>query len=89
MRPEFLVNYIAYNPTSVEVRESIRNIFPSLLGIRLGERIERTAFANIMGKIKEAYSHDPARAQALVTEHSDALKTNAMRSFLLKYKSAV
>lgn len=89
MRPEFLVNYIAYNPTSEEVRTSIRSIFPSLLGIRLGDRIERTAFAKIMGKIKEAFAQDPARAQALVTEHSDALKTDNMRNFLLKYNSAV
>jgi hypothetical protein len=42
-----------------------------------------------MGKIKEVYAHDPARAQALVTEHSDALKSDGMRNFLLKYKSAV
>jgi hypothetical protein len=89
MRPEFLVNYIAYNPTSQEVLNSIRTIFPSLLGIRLGDRIESGAFAKIMAKIKSAYAIDPARAEALVTEHSDALKSDGMRNFLIKYQSAV
>ena len=40
MRPEFLINYIAYNPTTTEVRESLERIFPSLLGVRLGARLE-------------------------------------------------
>ena len=42
MRPEFLINYIAYNPTNAQVRESLKTIFPSVLGVRLGSRLDKS-----------------------------------------------
>ncbi|HUI14055.1 MAG TPA: hypothetical protein VL048_11375 [Xanthobacteraceae bacterium] len=89
MRPEFLINYIAYNPTTDVVRESLRTIFPSLLGIRLGSRLEPHIVDTILQKIRAANEVDEARAKAMVAEHSDALKSNRMRNFLLKYTSPV
>lgn len=89
MRPELLINYIAYNPTTTEVRRSMGEIFPSLMGIRLGTRLEQDAFETIMSKIKEAHRTDPARAQAIVAEHSNALISQTMRDFSLKYTSAI
>jgi len=89
MRPEFLINYIAYNPTNAEVRESLKTIFPSLLGIRLGSRLEKYALDRVLRKIREAYAVEPARALAIISEHSDALKSSRMRSFVLKYAPAV
>jgi hypothetical protein len=89
MRPEFLINYIAYNPTTAEVRQSLKTIFPSLLGVRLGSRLERPTLARILTRIREANSVEPARARAIIAEHSDALKSNKMRSFALKYSAAV
>ena len=89
MRPEFLINYIAYNPTTEAVRESLRTIFPSLLGIRLGSRLEPRILEEILQNIRAANEVDEARATAIVAEHSDALKSNRMRSFILKYASQV
>jgi hypothetical protein len=89
MRPEFLINYIAYNPTTEEVKRSLGTIFPSLLGIRLGTRLEQPAFEKIIKKIREAHRTDPARAQAIVAEHSDALIHQRLRDFSIKYASAI
>jgi hypothetical protein len=89
MRPELLINYIAYNPTTAEVRRSMGEIFPSLMGIRLGTRLEQGQFEKIMAKIKEVHSTDPARAQAMVTEHSNALIGQTLRDFSIKYTSAI
>jgi hypothetical protein len=89
MRPEFLINYIAYNPTSNEVRESLKTIFPSLLGVRLGSRLEKNTLNRVLVKVREVHSVDPARALAMIAEHSNALKSSRMRSFVLKYDSAV
>ncbi|WP_222311472.1 hypothetical protein [Rhizobium leguminosarum] len=89
MRPELLINYIAYNPTTAEVRRSMGEIFPSLMGIRLGTRLEQDQFEKIMGKIKEAHSTDPARAQAMVAEHSNALIGQTLREFSIKYTSTI
>ncbi|MGN6145583.1 MAG: hypothetical protein ACTHOP_18575, partial [Mesorhizobium sp.] len=85
MRPEFLVNYIAYNPTTAVVRKSLHNIFPSLMGIRLGTRLQEDTFKSVMEKIKAANTNDAPRALAMIAEHSDALKSQTMRNFTIKY----
>lgn len=87
MRPEFLVNYIAYNPTTAAVRKSLHNIFPSLMGIRLGTRLQEDTFKSVMEKIKAANTNDAPRALAMIAEHSDALKSQTMRNFAIKYGS--
>ena len=89
MRPELLINYIAYNPTTTEVRRSMGEIFPSLMGIRLGTRLEQEEFEKIMKKIKDVHRTDPARAQAMVAEHSNALISQTLRDFSIKYTSPV
>ncbi|MFA6264364.1 MAG: hypothetical protein WC670_01435 [Pseudolabrys sp.] len=89
MRPEFLINYIAYNPSSEEVRRSLGTIFPSLLGVRLGSRLEKHTLAKVLDHIRTINEVDPARAQAIISEHSDALKSQHMRAFVLKYTSVV
>jgi hypothetical protein len=89
MRPEFLINYIAYNPTTEEVRQSLKSIFPSLLGVRLGARMDGKTLEIVLKQLREAYAVDQARAAAMVTEHSDALKSGNLRQFALKYASAV
>jgi hypothetical protein len=85
MRPEFLINYIAYNPTNVRVRESLKTIFPSVLGVRLGSRLDKRTLDSVLENIRRAYESDPARASAIVAEHSDALKSNRLRDFAIKY----
>lgn len=89
MRPEFLINYIAYNPTTNEVKQSLATIFPSLLGIRLGTRMEKANFEKVMQRIREVHSTDPARALAMIVEHSDALISQNLREFVTKYASPI
>ncbi len=87
MRPEFLINYIAYNPTDENVRESLKTIFPSILGLRLGARLDAKTLTHVMDNIRKAHEVDPPRAAAIVAEHADALKSDKMRDFALKYTS--
>ncbi len=85
MRPEFLINYIAYNPTNAQVKESLGTIFPSVLGVRLGERLDPQTLHEVMAQIRTANRKDPARASSIVSEHADALKSDNVRNFTLKY----
>lgn len=84
MRPEFLINYIAYNPTTAAVRESLKTIFPSLHGVRIGARFEDHDLDVVLTKMREAQKHDPARAAALVVEYGNDLKSQ-LRKHLLNY----
>jgi hypothetical protein len=86
MRPDFLINYIAYNPTNDQVRESLTTIFPSVLGVRLGARLETNVLHQVLKSIKEACDVDEHRAGTIVAEHADALKSSRMRDFAIKYR---
>jgi hypothetical protein len=88
MRPEFLLNYIAYNPTDEAVRESLKLIFPSVLGVRLGSRLPSNTVTRVLDSIEEAHKVDPARAASIVADLADALKSNRMQGFALKYAPA-
>jgi hypothetical protein len=85
MRPEFLINYIAYNPTNAEVRSSLETIFPSLHGVRLGTRMNQKMLDKVIEKIRAAQQSDPARAQALLAEYGNELKAAQTREYLTKF----
>jgi hypothetical protein len=88
MRPEFLLNYIAYNPTDEAVRQSLKEIFPSVMGVRLGSRLSPATLTKVLDSIEKAHQVDPARAISIIADHADALKSNKMRDFALKYSAA-
>jgi hypothetical protein len=88
MYPEFLINYIAFNPTTEAVRTSLKTIFPSLHGVRLGNRLDNKTYSKVIDHIREAQAIDEPRAVAIAAEASDALKTSRVREFLDKYEPA-
>jgi hypothetical protein len=85
MRPEFLLNYIAYNPTDEAVRQSLKAIFPSVLGVRLGSRLPSKTVTRVLDKIEEAHKVDTVRAASIVADLADALKSNRLQDFGMKY----
>lgn len=68
-----------------EVRASLQTIFPSIHGVRLAARIDEVTLDKVIGHLRVAHEYDPARANALITEYGDALKTASVREFVLKY----
>ena len=74
MRPAFLLNFIALSPTTEEVRRAHEAVFPTLLGIKLSNRMREDLFHELMHKAREAMSVDNARARVMMGEYSDRLK---------------
>ena len=48
MRPEFLLNFIALSPTTEEIRRAYETVFPTLLGVKLSNRIREDLFHKLM-----------------------------------------
>jgi hypothetical protein len=67
----------------------MKAIFPSVMGIRLGSRLPSATLTKVLDTIEKAYEVDPARAASIVAEHADALKSNRMRDFAIKYTATV
>lgn len=81
MRPEFLLNFIALSPSTEEVRQSFGNVFPSLLGVKLSNRMRDDVFKQVVQKVKESYQISEARARATVGELSDKLKGDYFKRY--------
>ena len=74
MRPVFLLNFLALAPSSAEVRETYRTIFPTMLGIRLGKRMEGTEYDKLMRSVGDTIAMEEGRLHAAMGEMSNRLK---------------
>lgn len=74
IRPEFILNFVALSPTTESVRKSYKTIFPSLLGIKLSNRMREHVFQDVMRRAKEVGSVDEARAKVMMSDMSNRLK---------------
>ena len=85
MRPEFLLNFIAIAPSTQEVVDSYRKVFPSVLGIRLSNRVASHTVTKVLRDANEMWEKDEARSTAIVTELLDALKSDNLKRYELEY----
>ena len=74
IRPDFILNFIALSPSTEAVRKSYSTIFPTLLGVKLSNRMREEVFRNVMGKAKEMRAVDEGRAKAMMSDYSNRLK---------------
>jgi hypothetical protein len=81
MRPEFLLNYIALAPTKAAVSKSYSSIFPTMLGVRLSQRLDKAVFSSSLAEIKKAFQVDEFRARAMISELLKRLPADQLRIY--------
>lgn len=81
MRPEFLLNFISLSPSAAEVRKAYREIFPSLLGVRLGSRMDEEVFETLMKSVDEVSELEEGRRLAKIAQMTDELKSDFWRRY--------
>ena len=81
IRPEFILNFVALSPTTEAVRKSYGTIFPTLLGIRLSNRMREQVFRDVMNRAKEMRTVDEARARVMMSEMSNRLKGDNYKQY--------
>lgn len=79
MNPEFLLRFLSIAPSGVEVKKTYRNIFPTILGIRLAHRVESETLNEVLRKLDAAQNLEPEARQAKISLLSDELKTRNFR----------
>jgi len=84
MRPDFLLNFLTLAPKAYDVRSTFRNVFPGLLGVSLGRRMDVEAFHEVMEQVAEAEELDDARRAASMAKIVDKLKGDASKRFQLR-----
>ena len=81
MRPEFVLNFIALAPTMEEVRTAYSTVFPSLLSIKLSNRLKDDVFHDVMGRYKRACEYDSARIEVKTKDLSNRLKGDNFKEY--------
>ena len=81
MRPEFILYFLSSLPSATEIQESYTKIFPTVLGIKLSNRVEETVFKEIIEQAREAAEVDESRIRVILANGSARLQSD----FLKKY----
>lgn len=76
MRPEFLVDFMALSPTTSDVRDAYDRVFPTVLGIRLANRVREEDFHGVLKEFQRMQETDEARARVMLRRYSDRLKSD-------------
>lgn len=74
MRPEFLLNFFSLAPSVSEVRDTFKTIFPSVMGIQMGNRLPDEVFHKVLERVDEWKDHDKGRISAKTRSLCDRLK---------------
>ncbi|MCF3948189.1 hypothetical protein [Acidiphilium iwatense] len=89
MRPEFLINFIFLAPSAAEVSASYKTIFPSVLGVRLSNRVADRTFRNIVRQANEMWSVDEERAGAIIADLTDKLKGDTLKVYETEWQGSL
>lgn len=74
MRPEFLLNFFALSPSVDDIKESYKTIFPSVMGLQMGNRLPDHLFHKVLEQVDEWASSDAGRVAAKTRALCDRLK---------------
>ena len=89
IRPEFILNFVALSPTTEQVRQSYNAVFPSLLGVKLSNRMRPDIFHDVMQKAKDMREVDEPRAKTMMAQLSNELKGDNFKVYESEWKSEV
>jgi len=89
IRPEFILNFISLSPKMEEVRASYNEVFPTLLGVRLANRMREDIFHDVIGRAKQMKSVDDARAKVMMADMSNKLKGDSFKQYEIDLASGV
>ena len=82
MRPEFILHFLATIPSAKAVQESYDSIFPSILGIRLANRMDEASFRKIIAKAREVHDGvDDSRARVMLATASSQLQSDFLKQY--------
>lgn len=82
LRPEFILHFLTMMPSTSDLKGSYNEVFPSILGVRLGNRMDEKAFRTVIRKAKEVFDQmDDSRARVVLSNETAKLQSD----FLKKY----
>lgn len=81
IRPDFLLNFIALAPSAASIRALHKNIFPSVVGLSLGRRVDPYVLHETLKDLAELKGMDQGRVVAKIAEMTDKLKSDLRKKY--------
>lgn len=81
MRPAYLLNYFSLCPSRGDIQKSYRHIFPSILGLQMGHRLESKTFHQTLSKIDEWRDLEEGRLAAKLADLSEELTADRSKNY--------
>ena len=85
IRPDFLLQYVAFAPSAEDVRRTYKEVFPTLLGIKLSNRMSDERFNALMKEVREVADVDESRARVMMGDLANRLKSHLGRQDYEQY----
>jgi hypothetical protein len=82
MSPEFLISFVDVIPSLDEVRKSFKDFFPTILGVKLSNRMDEKDFLRVLKEYDKATSVNPSRAKVILAGLSNRLKGSSASEYL-------
>lgn len=76
MRPEVAVQLLAFAPNADEISRAFGEVFPSVFGVRLGNRVNPAILKNLIGRAERISDADPARMKAEMERLANQFKSD-------------
>lgn len=81
MRPDFLLNFLALAPSAADVRSTFESVFPTMLGIRLSNRMPESTFHAVLKPLEEWNSWEPGRRVAAIEDLANQLMSDMNKQY--------
>ena len=81
MRPEFALHLLAIIPSKKDVQNSYAEIFPSILGVKLGNRIDEETLKTFIKKTKQTFEMDESRAKVVLATKAAELQSDFKKEY--------
>lgn len=82
LRPEFILHFLSMMPSSSDMETSYTEVFPSILGVRLGNRMDESAFRTVIKKAKDVFDQmDDSRAKVVLSNETAKLQSDFFKKY--------
>jgi len=76
IRPEVVVQLLAFAPNAAEIERSFGEVFPSVFGVRLGNRVNPSILKNLISRAARVSDSEPARMKAEMERLANRFKAD-------------
>jgi hypothetical protein len=83
IRPEFLMYYLSMLPRKEEVDDLYTKAFPSLYGVKLGQRVKPELVHDVLSRARHYMTFDQARVSMELKAFADKLKADQGKQYSL------